>query len=81
MLLLEIVNDDMIDIGNEAIELSRLYRRSDTESIRQCYYALTHNEYTPTPVELGSHTPTIDYNPNLSAYDILVSTEVRADAE
>ena len=81
LLLLEIVSDDMLDIGNEAIEISKLYGRSDTESIRQCYYALTHNEYTPMPIQLNPHTPTIDYNPNLNAYDILVSTEVRENAE
>lgn len=81
LLLLEIVNDDMIDIGNEAIEISRLYGRSDTESIRQCYYSLTHNEYSPAPIRLSSETPTIDYNPNLNAYDALVSAGVRNDGE
>jgi hypothetical protein len=72
MLLSEIVKDDAVETGNEAFELAALYGRPDTESIRQCYYSLTHDENKPAPMQLSAQTPVINYNPNLSAYDALV---------
>jgi len=71
MLLNEIVKDDALETGNEAVELAALYGRSDTESIRHCYYALTHGENKPAPIQLSSQTPVINYSPNLSVYDVL----------
>lgn len=73
MLLSEIVNEDKLETGSQALELAKLYGRSDTESIRQCYFSLNNNENNPEPIRFSLETPVANYNPNLSAYDSLTS--------
>ena len=73
MLLNDIVNDGHADISDTALQLAQLYGRSDTESIRQCYYSLVNDRGTPEPLALGASAPVLNYNPSLSPYDGLLS--------
>lgn len=71
ILLREIVEDDKIETGTEALKLAILYGKADTESIRQCYYGLTHETFNPNPCNISVITPMINNNPELSVYDRL----------
>lgn len=71
-LLREIVEDNNIDAGAEALKLAGLYGKTDAESIRQCYYGLTHETFNPKPCNFSVNTPIIDYKPELSTYDRLM---------
>ena len=73
LLLSEIVQEDRLETGSQALELAKLYGRSDTESIRQCYFSLNNNENNPEPICFSLETPIANYIPNLSAYDSLTS--------
>lgn len=77
MLLTEIVKSDNEDMGNSALELARLYGRSDTESVKQIYYSFVNGENRPKPLDLNVSTPMANYNPSLSAYDKLTGGEMR----
>lgn len=76
MLLKEIVNSNDLETGTSALELAILYGKTDTASIKQCYYNLTHETNNPAPCKLGVDVPILNYNPKLSLYDKLTSREV-----
>jgi transposase len=76
MLLREIVAEDALDIGNEALAIANLYGKSDTESIRQCYYSLTHETRSLEPCKFDISPPIISYEPKLSEYDKLTDMGV-----
>ena len=69
LLLSEIVNDGNPGFCDDAISFARECGRTDTDSLRQCYYMLAKKEYYPQPLSLGTETPALNYNPSLSAYD------------
>ena len=48
--------------------------RTDTDSVRQCYYLIARKEYRPEPLALHN-PPVMNYNPNLTAYDSLMGGE------
>ena len=70
-LLSEIVNDGNADLCDDALELAAQNGRTDTDSLRQCYYMVAKKEYRPDPLQLTSG-PILNYNPNLSIYDGLM---------
>ena len=70
-LLSEIVNDGNADLCDDALELAAQNGRTDTDSLRQCYYMVAKKEYRPDPLQLTSG-PMLNYNPNLSIYDGLI---------
>lgn len=72
LLLQEIVKQDSIDVGEEALKLAGLYGKTDVESIRQCYYGLTHETWNPKPCNLSVSTPLINNKPELAVYDGLM---------
>ena len=75
-LLDEIVRDGNDTLCVDALTLAAENGRTDTDSIRQCYYMIARKEFRPDPLKLVSTTPILDYNPNLSAYDGLMGGEV-----
>ena len=73
--------DEMVKDGNDALcvdalALAAQNGRTDTDSIRQCYYMMTRKEYRPDPLTLRSPAPVLNYNPSLSAYDSLMGGEM-----
>jgi transposase len=70
-LLNEIVTDGNAGLCDDALELASENGRTDSDSLRQCYYMIAKKEYRPDPLRLGS-TPVLNYHPNLSAYDGLM---------
>ena len=74
MLLSEIVSDGNVELCDDVIALANECGRSDNDSIRQCYYMISKAEYHPQPLTLLC-APTINYNPNLTAYDSLMGGE------
>ena len=70
-LLSEIVNDGNADLCDDALELAAQNGRTDTDSLRQCYYMVAKKEYRPDPLQFTSG-PMLNYNPNLSIYDGLM---------
>jgi len=71
LLLREIVEDGNAGLCDEAIALAGECGRTDSDSLRQCYYMISKKEYHPQPLILSSDTPTLSYIPQLSAYDSL----------
>jgi len=71
LLLLEIVQDGNESLCNEALELAFQCGRTDTDSIRQCYYLIAKKENHLKPLQLLSSTPPLNYQPDLRAYDCL----------
>ena len=71
LLLREIVEDGNANLCDEAITLAGECGRTDSDSLRQCYYIISKKEYHPKPLMLSSDTPTLNYIPQLSAYDSL----------
>lgn len=71
MLLNEIVSDGNVSLCDDALTLAGECGRMDTDSIRQCYYMISKAENHPKPITVSS-APTIDYTPNLTAYDGLM---------
>lgn len=71
-LLSEIVRDGNAAVCEEALALAGENGRTDTDSIRQCYYMITKKEYRPAPLTLLKNAPALNYNPDLSAYDGLM---------
>lgn len=67
LLLSEIARDGNIDLCDDAISMANECGRADTDSIRQCYYMISKLENYPKPLDITA--PTINYNPNLNAYD------------
>ena len=72
MLLMEIVNDGNATLCDATLALAGECGRSDTDSIRQCYYRISKAEYHPKPLMFSTAAPTINYNPNLFVYDGLM---------
>ena len=75
-LLSEIVNDGNADLCDDALELAAQNGRTDTDSLRQCYYMVAKKEYRPDPLKMTSG-PILNYNPNLSVFDGLMGGDVR----
>jgi len=71
LLLLEMVKDGNEDKCDEALELALEGGRTDADSIRQCYYLIAKKEHHPKPLCLSSQAPLLNYQPDLSAYDLL----------
>jgi len=69
ILLREIVRDGNIALCDPVMDLAVRNGRSDSESIRHYYYALSRNEPIETPLVLTSEVPSLDYHPDLSIYD------------
>ena len=67
MLLSEIVSDGNVSLCDETLSFANECGRSDTDSIRQCYYMVSKAENHPKPLVLSA--PNVGYNPNLNAYD------------
>ncbi len=67
-LLQEIVENGDQSLWEDALALASSNGRSDIDSIRQCYYMIAKKEYHPHPLKL-SDVPTLNVQPNLSAYD------------
>ncbi len=74
-LLSEIVSDGNASLCEDALELAAMNGRTDTDSLRQCYYMVAKKEYRPDPLRLTS-SPMLNYNPNLSVYDGLMGGDV-----
>jgi len=76
MLLMEIVSADDTDICDDVLTLAASYGRTDTESLRQCYYTLSKRSTNLEPLKLSVQTPSLNYSPNLSSYDSLTGGEL-----
>ena len=70
-LLEEMVKDGNAALCDDALQLAMENGRTDTDSVRQCYYLIARKEYRPEPLALHN-PPVMNYNPNLSAYDSLM---------
>lgn len=70
-LLEEMVKDGNASLCEDALQLATVNGRTDTDSVRQCYYLISKKEYHPDPLILNG-SPKINYNPNLTMYDILM---------
>lgn len=79
LLLSEIVRDGNIELCDESIVMATECGRSDTDSIRQCYYMISKLEKHPQPLSISS-APILCYNPNLKAYDGLMGGEANVRA-
>jgi transposase len=74
-LLSEIVRDGREELCDTVLELGEVYGRTDSESLRHFYYSLVNGEKHPGPVELRNAIP-LDYNPDLSVYDVLTGGRI-----
>jgi hypothetical protein len=74
-LLQEIVNDGNASLCEDALTLAGENGRTDVDSIRQCYYMIAKREYHPEPLKLLTSAPSLNYSPNLAAYDSLTGGE------
>lgn len=72
LLLREIVRDGNEALCDDAVAMAHECGRCDADSIRQCYYMISKAERHPHPLKFSADTPTIDYNPTLTAYDGLM---------
>ena len=70
MLLKEIADEGNTGLCDEAIAFANECGRTDTDSIRQCYYMISKKEYHPKPLVLAA-APLLNYDPDLLAYDSL----------
>ena len=70
-LLSEMVRDGNAELCDDALEMAFETGRTDADSIRQCYYMIAKKEFRPEPLKLRDSTPAMNYNPDLTAYDIL----------
>lgn len=71
LLLKEIVSDGNTPLCDDTIALASECGRTDSDSLRQCYYMIARKEYHPHPLTLHNAAPRIHYTPNLCAYDTL----------
>ena len=81
---LELLKEIVID-GNAArctnvLSLAGKNGRTDTDSIRQCYYLLSRGSKAPEPLDLETVAPVLNYSPNLSEYDALTGGEAHGRA-
>lgn len=70
-LLGEIVLDGNASLCDEALEMAYAAGRTDTDSLRQCYYMISKKEYHPAPLNIDDALA-FTYNPDISAYDNLI---------
>jgi len=75
LLLSEIVQDGNESLCDDALELATEYGKLDSDNIRQCYLLISRPENYPQPLTLSAATPTLNYHPDLSAYDGLMGGE------
>jgi len=75
MLLMEIVKDDNTVLCDNVIAMAQGCGKTDSETLRQCYYNLAKKPYRPDPLVLDIAVPELNYNPDLSAYDSLTGGE------
>lgn len=68
-LLNEIVSDGNAGLCVDVLDLAGENGRTDSDSIRQCYYMIAKKENRPEPLRLAANAPVLNYNPNLSVYD------------
>ena len=73
-LLKDIVSEGNAALCDDVLILAQENGRTDTDSLRQCYYMISKREYRPIPIDLGS-APVMNYNPDLAAYDGLMGGE------
>ncbi len=76
LILMEIVNDNNTDICDDVIELAKSYGRTDSETVRQCYYKLSNKPDFKEPMKLDDTIPTHHYQPDLSSYDHLTGGDL-----
>jgi len=77
MVLAEIVADGNEELCDEALSLAFEYGRTDSDSIRRCYYMVAKAENHPRPLVLSSSPPVIACRPNLESYDRLTGGDKR----
>lgn len=70
-LLEDMIHDGNADYCTDILELAKETGRSDADSLRQCYYSMLKDRKTPEPLDLLASVPTLNYEPNLRAYDVL----------
>lgn len=70
-LLLEIVRDGNECICDDVLEMAGQNGSFEIDNIRQCYTWLAKPENRPNPLDLSANPPIINYQPDLSVYDIL----------
>lgn len=70
-LLKEIVDDGNSSLCSEALLMAAENGRTDTDSIRQCYYMITRREFHPKPLKNVPIPLMLEYSPDLTAYDLL----------
>ena len=75
LLLQEMVTAGREDLCDTVLELGAAYGRTDGESLRHFYYSLTNGEERPAPLVL-SNTMSLNYVPDLQAYDALTGGEL-----
>jgi len=56
---------------NQALELASEYGKLDSDTIRQIYLLIAKPTSNPQPLKLTSNPPLLNYQPDLSVYDIL----------
>lgn len=74
-LLQEMAEDGNTALCDDALVLAEENGRTDVDSVRQCYYMISKKEHRPEPLRLADSGPTLNYNPDLSAYDRLMGGE------
>ena len=71
MLLSEIIRDGNETLCDTVLQMVAELGQPDNDSIRQCYYMISKPESHPLPLQLESSPPLLNYQPDLSAYDLL----------
>lgn len=77
-LLSEIVSDGNAELCDDVLSLAEENGRTDTDSIRQCYYLISKREFHPEPLRFQTAVPQFHYDPSLSAYDSLTGGDTYA---
>ena len=73
LLLSEIVGDGNEALCDDALELANECGKIDSDNIRQCYLLISKPEKYPQPLQLGTAPPLLNYRPDLSVYDGLMT--------
>jgi transposase len=79
--LMEIVKDGNDSLCDDALELAQENGRTDSDSIRQCYYLISKQENYPKELKLSSSPTRSGYTPDLYAYDILFINRLGTDGD
>jgi len=75
LLLTNMIKENKLDTGTEALEMAGLYGRTDPDSVSQLYYHLTHR--TETWMPFVSPLASYRYNPSLTVYNGLLKVGER----